>query len=81
MLSHLTPMLIFVAALATLAAAQSTSRFDDLLDDLAGTWSTGSGAVRTGPVCIQLAKYSTCSKDRASTHFDHMFPLLNMNAL
>ncbi|KIS66935.1 uncharacterized protein UMAG_10940 [Mycosarcoma maydis] len=49
MLSHLTPMLIFVAALATLAAAQSTSRFDDLLDDLAGTWSTGSGAVRTGP--------------------------------
>ncbi|SPO29068.1 related to ROT1 - molecular chaperone in the endoplasmic reticulum [Ustilago trichophora] len=34
--------------LVGLVAAQS-GRFDDLIQDLAGTWSTGSGAVRTGP--------------------------------
>ncbi|SPC64468.1 related to ROT1 - molecular chaperone in the endoplasmic reticulum [Ustilago sp. UG-2017b] len=39
---------LFVALVA-LAAAQSSGQFADLINDLQGTWSTGSGAVRTGP--------------------------------
>ena len=45
---HTLAMAVLVA-LAGYVAAQS-GQWDDLLDDLAGTWSTGSGAVRTGPV-------------------------------
>jgi hypothetical protein len=45
---HTLAMAVLVA-LAGFVAAQS-GQWDDLLDDLAGTWSTGSGAVRTGPV-------------------------------
>ncbi|SNX86787.1 related to ROT1 - molecular chaperone in the endoplasmic reticulum [Melanopsichium pennsylvanicum] len=48
MSSPLTSLFISVT-IVVLAAAQSTSRFDSLIEDLAGTWSTGSGAVRTGP--------------------------------
>ncbi|ETS61366.1 hypothetical protein PaG_04393 [Moesziomyces aphidis] len=44
---HTLAMAVLVA-LAGFVAAQS-GQWDDLLDDLAGTWSTGSGAVRTGP--------------------------------
>lgn len=46
-------MLYTIALFVTLvglAAAQSSGQFAELINDLQGTWSTGSGAVRTGPV-------------------------------
>ena len=52
MLSVRLALLVFlvVALASSLVVAQTQGQFDELLDSLVGTWSTGSGGVRTGPV-------------------------------